>query len=299
MTAGPTDEIAAAQINADKAAARVGVRVAELHRVAEHHAAADLLAQVWNAASPDAVMNATLLTALAHAGGYVVGAYRGDELIGVAVGFLGTGHLHSNVTGVIGTGRGVGYVLKQHQRAWCLARGIDQVRWTFDPLVARNAYFNLHRLGARAVAYLPDFYGPMSDGINAGDASDRLMVHWDLDSPAVRAAAQGPGAVRADEVVDERAGAVVLDRVGEPERPVPAAPPTDGRPRLVAVPHDVEGLRRQDRELAARWRVEVRTSLTGALDDGYRITAMSRDAFYRLQQPAEDQTRSADGRPTP
>ena len=68
----------------------------------------------------------------------------------------------------------VGFALKVHQRAWALARGVPAIVWTFDPLVARNAWFNLAKLAALPAAYLEDFYGPMTDAINAGMASDRL-----------------------------------------------------------------------------------------------------------------------------
>ncbi len=56
--------------------------------------------------------------------------------------------------------------MKLHQRAWAIARGIPVIEWTFDPLVARNAYFNIRKLGAMPVEYLPNFYGIMGDGIN-------------------------------------------------------------------------------------------------------------------------------------
>ena len=82
--------------------------------------------------------------------------------------------------------RNVGYALKLHQRAWALQRGIATITWTFDPLVRRNAYFNLAKLGVRATRYLPNFYGAMQDPINAGDDTDRLLVDWDLASPPKR-----------------------------------------------------------------------------------------------------------------
>jgi predicted GNAT superfamily acetyltransferase len=248
------------------------VRVVELTHQTQHHALAGLFARVWAAE----VMHPSTLTALAFAGGYVAGAYDGDDLVGGSVGFLGVGHLHSDLTGVDPASRstGIGYDLKQHQRAWCAQRGIPQVRWTFDPLVARNAYFNLHRLGARAVAYLADFYGPLTDGINAGDASDRLYVHWDVSDVD-----EIPGVVDAGALRSEGA-AMVLDRVDDQPVPGPAGP---DRIRLVAVPTDIEGLRRRDPALAARWRRAVREALPAALEAGYRIAGISRDGFYELR----------------
>lgn len=278
---------------ADAAAAKHGVRVVELRRAAEHHAVAAVFARIWRAESVDTVINAGLLTALAHADGYVVGVYRDDELIGGAVGLRGVDHLHSHLTGVDQSGRGLGAVVKQHQRAWCLTRGIPSVRWTFDPLVARNAYFNLHRLGAHAVGYLPDFYGPLPDGLNAGDATDRLYIWWELAAPAVIAAVAGQ-----DVPVPPAPDAVtVVDRdPDQPDHPVSIEAPGGG-PLRVAAPHDIESLRAADPALAAGWRRQVRAAMTTALDRGYRIAGITKDGYYILL-PGTDHD-SPEGTDTP
>ena len=103
---------------------------------------------------------------MSFAGGYISGAYAGDELIGASAGFLGRRagelHLHSHISGVIAArqSRHVGVALKQHQRAWALARGIDSIEWTFDPLVRRNAFFNLVKLGAEVVGIRTELLRP-------------------------------------------------------------------------------------------------------------------------------------------
>ena len=245
------------------------VRIVELTRAAEHHDLAALFVRTWRADSAADVMPASTMTAIALSGGYVVGAYDDDRLVGGGVGFLGRGHLHSDLVGVDPDAQsmGVGYALKQHQRQWCAQRGIPEVRWTFDPLVARNAYFNLHRLGARAVAYLPDFYGTLSDGVNAGDRTDRLYVHWStVDIPADQAPALKRPAVAVDQVDGE-----------------PVVGPVAGEVVLVAVPTDIEAVRRDDPGLARRWRRAVGEVLPAALDAGYRIEDMSKDGFYTLR----------------
>jgi predicted GNAT superfamily acetyltransferase len=271
------------------AAQRAGLRVDELLDAPSHHAAAALLQRVWHADSPDSVCSAALMTALAHAGNYVVGAYRDDRLIGVAVAFFGIDGLHSHVAGVdreFGR-RGVGFALKQHQRAWALHRDIATVRWTYDPLIARNAYFNLHKLGAIATDYLPDFYGELDDGVNRGDPTDRLYVSWDLRSPAAVAAAAGrPATVDAQTLA---ASAVLLDRVGlSPVRPeggqAEARMPEHGGPVRVAVPQDVETLRNTDPATAAAWRFAVRQAMQTAIAAGYRVDGISRDGFYVLRE---------------
>jgi predicted GNAT superfamily acetyltransferase len=277
----PDDNPLVAADAADATARRLGLRIADLTTIAEQRAAAELFCRIWRAESPDQLINASMMRALAHSGNYVVGAYRGGSLLGAAVAFLGHDHLHSHITGVDPAGQsvGVGYALKLHQRAWALRRGIPEVRWTFDPLVRRNAYFNLHKLGARAAAYLPEFYGEMDDGINTGDATDRLYIRWELASPAVVAALGG-------RPLDDRpTGAVLLDRSPD-EAPVEPAPPPalEGEPVLVAVPWDVEALRGRDPELATRWRYAVREAMCSALDRGYRIAAFARDGWYLMAE---------------
>lgn len=222
-----------------------------------------------------------LMRMLAFSGSYVAGAYRDGDLVGVAVAVLGEHlpghgptHLHSHVAGVAPEAQGsdIGFALKLHQRAWALARDIGVVTWTFDPLVARNAYFNLSKLGAHATRYLVDFYGEMVDGINAGQGSDRLLVEWQLDAPAVAAAAHGKPAV-----VDG-ADRALLDQQ------LRASMPAGDGPLLCAVPDDIEGLRRREPERALAWRHAVRRALSGALDRGYRITGFARPGGYVLER---------------
>ncbi len=136
--------------------------------------------ELWGRRTP--ALPLELLRALTAAGNYTAAAYEGEQLVGGLAGFLGRHGaepiLHSHILGVAvpAQRRGVGLALKQHQRAWARDRGIATITWTFDPLVARNARFNLQRLGARATAYLPDFYGPMDDGFNASSPTDRLLA---------------------------------------------------------------------------------------------------------------------------
>src|SRR5205823_11838936 len=84
---------------------------------------------------------------------------------------------------------------KLHQRDWVLARGVTWIEWTFDPLIRRNAYFNLTRLGAVIVGYEPDLYGAMRDATNAGEESDRVVARWDLRAPAAPPADTSTGEV--------------------------------------------------------------------------------------------------------
>lgn len=266
----------ASAAEAAAAAARAGVRLRPLDTLAEVQAAAVLFAQVWRTDTTTPPLAAEVMRAVEHAGGYVVGAYADSRLVGASSGFLGldggTTVLHSHISGVSEPGRGIGLALKLHQRAWALGRGIDAITWTFDPLVRRNAWFNLAKLGAVGVEYLVDFYGPMSDGVNGGESSDRLFTRWDLHT-APRGAAVDTGALV---VLDEREGLPsVAAAVGEPAQ-------AEAPSLLVRLPADIELLRTTSSAAARAWRVAVRDALVPAFADGYAARGVTRDGFLLL-----------------
>lgn len=141
-----------------------------------------LFATIWD--SPDEqVVPPWFLSLASSAGNQLLAAYDGSSLVGGSWGFITPTGLHSHITGVLPAyqATGLGLSLKHAQRDWCRARGIATVTWTFDPMIARNAAFNLRKLGAVAVGYLPNFYGEMNDQFNAGQETDRLSVEWHLD----------------------------------------------------------------------------------------------------------------------
>lgn len=269
---------------AEAAAGAAGVSVRELTDIAELTGVVGLFATIWGrSANPPVTIE--LLRAFTKAGNYVAGAFDGDRLIGACVGFFAPagGALHSHIAGVspAATGRSVGFALKLHQRAWALLRGVSEIAWTFDPLVARNAYFNLVKLAARPVEYLPNFYGPMVDAINSDGESDRLLVRWPLRDTAVALAGLGGGTgeVAEDEM---RAGAVLALGIADDGGPVPGR--LDGATSLVAVPPDITALRTTEPELARRWRLAVREALTGLAGRGGRIDGFDRTGWYIVRR---------------
>ena len=142
--------------------------------------------------SPDRSM----LLALDYAGNTVLIATAAGKPVGATLGFLGWSdgvHLHSHMAAVVPWRRsgGVGYALKLFQRAVCLEHGVSEIRWTFDPLIRRNAHFNLVKLGAEVVTFLPDFYGRLDDVGVGSDRSDRFEVRWRLASGRVQQALSG------------------------------------------------------------------------------------------------------------
>jgi len=235
--------------------------------------AADLLAEIWGFPPNEGPLMPELLRALVHAGNYVAGAWVADELVGVSAGILGLRdarvYLHSHISGVSlnHQGAAVGFALKQHQRSWALERDIHTIEWTFDPLVRRNAYFNLSKLGARVVAYEADFYGPMRDAINAGDHTDRVLARWQLD-----------GSVPSPPV--DNAEVAEILQADDDGRPVVSSA---AAPVLRAwIPSDIVELRERDPDAAARWRQALRDSVGEAVELGYTAVDMSRDGWYTL-----------------
>jgi predicted GNAT superfamily acetyltransferase len=239
--------------------------------------AADLLADIWGYPQDQGPITPEMLRALTHSGNYVAGAWIGDKLIGASAGFVGLNdghiHLHSHISGVARGYQGahVGYSLKQHQREWALERGITTIEWTFDPLVRRNAYFNLTKLGADVVDFEADFYGSMRDALNAGEETDRAVVRWDLTgAPATP--------------VDVGGAAVIL------------SPDDDGRPVADAgstsvlrawIPEDNVAMRERDPRLARDWRLALRETVGSALRRGYVATGMTRDGWYTLTKETQ------------
>lgn len=274
--------IAAAQEAADRA--RVVVR--ELDDVGALTEASKLYREIWGPTDQN-LMGVAILKALSHSGNYVVGAYEGAKLVGALAGFLGrrdgTLQLHSHILGVLPAtqGRSVGFALKEHQRAWSLARGITEVSWTFDPLIRRNAFFNITKLGAAITRYYANFYGDMNDDINAHEESDRVLIEWKLDSePAI--AASKHSLAEPDDAKLKAEGAAEVLIVAADGGPIlnEVSAPT----LLVSVPEDIVALRRSNSGLATRWRHEVRAVLGSALNNGYTAFGMTRSGAYVLKR---------------
>jgi predicted GNAT superfamily acetyltransferase len=293
-----------ATVVADQAAARAQVAVTDVRTTEALREVSALFDAVWGRrGEAGAVLGPEVLAAIAHAGGQVTAATRHDRVIGATAAFLGRTadgrtFLHSHVTGVISASAaaGVGTALKWHQRAWCLARGIDEVRWTFDPLVRRNVVFNLVRLGAQVDGYLEDAYGRMPDARNAGLPTDRLVARWQLRSPRVGAAAVGRTASPDVQALLRSGAEVALD---EAEDGGPRRTSSDAPRRLVRVPADIERLRTDDPELAEAWSHAMRAAVGTALAEGARVTGASRDGWLVLSRGdrvAELADRPAGGR---
>lgn len=251
-----------------------GLVVRELHDLSELEGVNALFEEIWGSAPGASPMGVEQMRALSHAGNYVAGAFDDGHLVGASVAFFAAPvgeTLHSHVTGAL-PGHRAGLALKWHQRAWALDRGLRRITWTYDPLVRRNAHFNLTKLGGRPVEYLTSFYGPMDDVINGGDDTDRALVAWELnDAVAIAAATSRPVPV----TVPHDAATALSMRDG-----LPVIGRGDAETLLVEVPPDIEGLRRTDPGAAKAWRLAMRDVLGGLLADGARVIGFHDRRFY-------------------
>jgi len=247
----------------------VEIRLVRTH---DEFAACEAMSRdIWGAAERNVVPRELLLT-MQHNGGLVHGAFLpAGRLVGFCFAFLGRrdGQLRlcSHQLGVLPEfrGSGIGIALKQAQRYDALRLGYELVTWTFDPLEARNAYINLHRLGCIARLYDRDHYGAMEDDLNRGVPSDRFESEWWLRRAKPVAAAD----------------ALVMLRVGADGEPVRET--LDLSPAmtvLISVPPDFQAVKRASPELALRWRMESRAAFEAALAAGFVAIDFRRDGAY-------------------
>lgn len=174
-----------ARAEAMAAAQRADVDIVQVAAIDELDILRAVMESIWG---PEIVPPRNLLRGLALGGNCLIVARRADEPIGFALGWLGWRggiHFHSHQVGVRAgiRGSGIGYALKLAQRSLCLESGVDEMRWTYDPMLLSNARFNLDRLGARVIDFIPHCYGDRTDAFNTGERTDRFEVSWRLDRP--------------------------------------------------------------------------------------------------------------------
>jgi predicted GNAT superfamily acetyltransferase len=204
------------------------------------------------------------------AGGWTLGAFVEGTLVGFVHHLAAVsgeeifGYSHMMAVAAEYQNRGVGARLKWAQRMRALSEGRDFIKWTFEPMRARNAHFNLNRLGVVVREYAVNFYGTdystnpaeKASGISGMD-SDRLFASWDLNSPRVKALAD------------------------ELEYPLGAPD------QVIEIPANFSELLRSDPETGKREQLRVREEFVAALLAGFICRAFERDEkrprylFYR------------------
>lgn len=238
---------------------RANLEIREVSTIEEYDACIRLQREVFGL--PDLEISPRRHLIVSHrAGGWTLGAFVDGELIGfvhhlaAVEGDYIFGYSHMMAVAAEFQNKGVGAQLKWAQRARALREGRDYIKWTFEPMRARNAHFNLNRLGVVIREYAVNFYGtdystnPAEKGSVSGMDSDRLFASWDLTAPRVAALA------RREEVSPGHAE------------------------REIEIPADFSSLLKSDPESAKREVLRVRNEFVQTLSAGFVCRAFERDS---------------------
>lgn len=240
------------------------------------HEAVELQKVYWGDNMGDIVPHHMLLS-LANYGGHVFGAYVGGRMVGLLMGFIGAEVQPDDTTDarqrllvmskrmvVLPEYRNykIGEKLKMAQRDFALRHNIPLVTWTFDPLLSRNAYLNLHKLGAIGQKYEANYFGTGADA-NPTLTGDRLAANWWVAHPHVEE--------HLTRTYDE---GVIINRI---ENHAPTGFDLPNVPTLLLeIPADFVALERLYPQAGAAWREHVRTAFSTLLGAGYLATDVLR-----------------------
>ncbi len=263
--------------------------------IEEFRACVELQEATWGEGFSERVPPAILKVAQIL-GGVSAGAYDPDgQLLGFVFGMTGVrdGELAhwSDMLAVRERVRdtGLGARLKQYQRDQVLARGVESMYWTFDPLQSRNAYLNFNKLGIVVREYVRDMYGDTDSPLHRGVGTDRFIALWQMSSDRVVARLagreSGPESPPHDahRVLDSHGGDGLL-RPGEPDLG------SRNHRLLVTIPLDVSEIMERSLDVALEWRGATRAVFTHYLGEGYEARELLRSGAtseYLLERRPE------------
>lgn len=257
-----------------------GLTFRRVETLAEYHECVAIQEETWGQNFRERVPTAVLMVGQKLRGVCAAAFAPGGQMLGFVFGMTGfyKGELAhwSDLLAVRMEARGahVGERLKRYQRDLCRAINIDTIYWTFDPLVARNAHLNLHRLGARASEYVVNMYGSNTGSPLHGTLeTDRWIAKWDV-SPSIEH--------KLPTAADER-GEFVIRLSSDGSSPV-ASTFRSAPVVRVAIPQDFEALAQTNR---VAWREATRVAFLHYLELGYQVISFQRATdklppFYEL-----------------
>ncbi len=236
------------------------VAVRYLTTLAEFAEAVEVQRAVWHFEDLE-LLPVRFFVVAVKVGGQALGAFKNDQMVGFCLAIPGIRdgcrYLHSHMMGVLPEFRsaGVARALKLFQRDDAIARGIELVEWTFDPLELTNAYFNLERLGAVVPRYVVNQYGSTTSPLHGGLPTDRCTAQWWVRSPRVEAILGG--------------------RVTGASMGMSAPPPTPLMGR-VEVPADILEIKRSDPVRAREIQARVSREFQALLAKGWTAAGFER-----------------------
>ncbi|MCC6928145.1 MAG: hypothetical protein IT359_04040 [Gemmatimonadaceae bacterium] len=266
------------------------VTIRDLATLEEYVECVDLQEETWGRGFSERVPGA-ILRVSQKIGGVTAGAFDcNGRMIGFVFGMTGIrdgrpAHW-SDMLAVREEARGrhIGDQLKHYQREKCISLGVQTMLWTADPLVARNAHFNINRLGARPVEYVENIYGANTGSTLHGELpTDRFVYAWEL----MQRFTPSPGS---DAVL-----------AGDDDRPLANPLALDGLPAFAAdvaarsvrvqVPHDLVAVQGAGGDDAMRWRLSVRAAFGAHFARGLKVVRFVRargDAYpYYVLEASE------------
>lgn len=228
-----------------------------------------VIRNTWGRESPEHVFKDFLMAIHFH-GGLILYATEDGIPIGIQVSVPafrnGFSYLYSHITGVNPEYResNIGYELKIHQRDWAIEHGFEMIAWTFDPSIAKNAYFNIEKLGVISRTFKEDFYGIMDDELNSGLPTDRLIVEWWVhEHTSVTGTHFHPVTLEDDLSSIDFSGQDALS---------------------VNIPYDFPSIKKEDFASAERVKQRLRMVLRAAVDQGFIVTGFRKeDSSYLME----------------
>jgi len=240
------------EVGRDAARRDAVIEIRQLFHLPEFNEVLRLQQVIWGFAEVE-LLPLRFLVVVSKVGGHVFGAFDGGEMIGFCFAIPGVKpsgrpYLHSHMLGVLPPyhNAGIGRRLKLRQRDDALARGIELIEWTFDPLELKNAFLNIERLGAIVRRYSVNQYGVTASPLHGGLPTDRCIAEWWIDSPRVSGLLDGRQAERHPE-----------------ER--------------IAYPADIARIRSEDPSRARRIQEENGEKFQRAFEGGLAVTGFERN----------------------
>jgi len=245
----------------------------------------DIQRAVWPGSETEIVPAHMLITAV-HNGGLVLGAFNDDRMIGFVFGFPGLettpdGPRPKHCSHMMGIDpeyrdAGVGFALKRAQWQMVRHQGLDHITWTYEPLLSRNAYLNIAKLGAVCSTYRRSEYGELRDGLNSGLPSDRFQVDWWINTQRVqrRLGKRPRPTLKLAHVARSGLHPLYTLQYGPHDLPRPPEqlPPIEDRLLLAEIPADFLALKSFDFALARDWRFFTREFFETAFHASYIVT---------------------------
>jgi len=231
------------------------VTIRPLTTQTEFQDAVDLQKQIWGFDDIE-LLPVRLFVVATKVGGQVFGAFNTEQMIGFCLAIPGLkpngrSFLHSHMLGVTAEYRdsGIGRMLKLKQREDALARSIELIEWTFDPLEIKNAYFNMERLGAVVRRYVRNQYGTTTSHLHGGLPTDRCIAEWWIASSRVNAFVSG----------------------NTPSERVPTV-------ERISVPADIGVIRQEDPRRARQIQQEISNRFEEYFERGLAVVGVERSA---------------------